>query len=98
MRAMPLKPMRIGRWPTFSGDVLAGLALAGMLLPEAVAYAAIAGVPTVHALVAALAGLFLYPLLGSSRFATVSSTSSAAAIFASMVAANGTARAMPWWA
>ncbi|MGD9586978.1 MAG: SulP family inorganic anion transporter, partial [Brachymonas sp.] len=80
MRAMPLKPMRIVRWPTFSGDVLAGLALAGMLLPEAVAYAAIAGVPTVHALVAALAGLFLYPLLGSSRFATVSSTSSAAAI------------------
>lgn len=91
MRAMPLKPMRIGQWSTFSGDVLAGLALAGMLLPEAVAYAAIAGVPTVHALVAALAGLFLYPLLGSSRFATVSSTSSAAAIFASMVAANGTA-------
>lgn len=73
------------------GDVLAGLAVAGMLLPEAVAYAAIAGVPTVHALVAALVGLSVYPLLGSSRFATVSATSSAAAIFASMVAANGVA-------
>ena len=59
MRAMPLKPMRIGRWPTFSGDVLAGLALAGMLLPEALAYAAIAGVPILHLLVSSFAGLFL---------------------------------------
>lgn len=76
---------------TLPGDVLAGLALAGMLLPEAVAYAAIAGVPPIHALVAALVGLSVYPLLGSSRFATVSATSSAAAIFASMVSANGVA-------
>ena len=72
-------------------DIAAGAAVAGMLLPEAVAYASIAGVPTVHALIAALVGLCIYPLFGSSRFATVAPTSSAAAIFASMVAASGTA-------
>lgn len=72
-------------------DIAAGTAVAGMLLPEAVAYASIAGVPTVHALIAALVGLCVYPLFGSSRFATVAPTSSAAAIFASMVAASGTA-------
>lgn len=75
------------------GTLLAGLAIAGMLVPEAVAYAAIAGVPTAHALVAALVGLLVYPFIGSSRFATMSATSSAAAIFASVVAANGAANA-----
>lgn len=68
----------------------AGLAVAGLLIPEAVAYAAIAGVPPAHALVAALVGLVVYPFIGSSRFATLSATSSAAAIFASVVAAEGT--------
>lgn len=60
------------------GDVLAGLSVAGVLLPEAVAYAAIAGVPPIHALLAALVGLAVYPLVGSSRFAIVAPTSSAA--------------------
>ncbi|MBP8821144.1 MAG: hypothetical protein KBH08_03490, partial [Brachymonas sp.] len=36
-----------------------------MLLPQAVAYAAIAGVPSVHAMVAALVGLSVYAVLGS---------------------------------
>ena len=62
-------------------------------MPEAVAYAAIAGVPPVHGLAAALAGLLIYPFIGTSRFATLSATSSAAAIFASVVAANGAASA-----
>lgn len=70
-------------------DVFAGLTVAGVLLPEAVAYAAIANVPPAHALLAALVGLCLYPWFGSSRFAIVSPTSSAAAIFASAVAVGG---------
>jgi MFS superfamily sulfate permease-like transporter len=41
-------------------DLFAGLSVAGVLLPEAVAYAAIAGVPTIHALLAALVGLCVY--------------------------------------
>lgn len=71
------------------GDLLAGLSVAGVLLPEAVAYAAIAGVPPMHALLAALVGLCVYPLMGTSRFAIVAPTSSAAAIFASAVAVGG---------
>lgn len=70
-------------------DLFAGLTVAGVLLPEAVAYAAIANVPPAHALLAALVGLCLYPWFGSSRFAIVSPTSSAAAIFASAVAVGG---------
>lgn len=70
-------------------DLFAGFSVAGVLLPEAVAYAAIAGVPPIHALLAALVGLCVYPLFGSSRFAIVAPTSSAAAIFASAVAAGG---------
>ena len=82
----PAAPSRPRAGHTF----LAGLAIAGLLVPEAVAYAAIAGVPPAHALVAALVGLLVYPFIGTSRFATLSATSSAAAIFASVVAAEGT--------
>ena len=64
-------------------DLLAGLSVASLLLPESVAYASIAGVPPAHAMAAALIGLCLYPWIGTSRFAVVAPTSSAAAIFAS---------------
>jgi MFS superfamily sulfate permease-like transporter len=70
-------------------DLFAGLSVAGVLLPEAVAYAAIAGVPTMHALLAALVGLCVYPVLGSSRFAIVAPTSSAAAVFATALGSGG---------
>lgn len=78
------------RWAT---ELLAGISVAGVLLPEAVAYAAIAGVEPMHALLAALVGLCLYPFFGSSRFAVVSPTSSAAAVFASAVVMGGPAMA-----
>lgn len=71
--------------------VVAALVVASMLLPQAVAYAAIAGVPAAHAVMAAIIGLGVYALWGTSRYAIVSATSSAAAIFASVVAANGLA-------
>ncbi len=69
-------------------DVLAALSVAGVLLPEAVAYAAIAGIAPIHALLAGLIGLVVYPFIGSSRFAIVSPTSSAAAIFAGALAGS----------
>ena len=74
-------------WP----DLLAGLSVAGVLLPEAVAYAAIAGIEPLHALLAALVGLCIYPWLGTSRFAVVAPTSSAATVFASASAIGGPA-------
>ena len=69
-------------------DVLAGLSLAGILLPESVAYAAIAGLPPIHALLGCLIGLSVYAIIGSSRQAIVSPTSSAAVIFTSAAAVS----------
>ena len=85
----PLRPAaRETPWGT---ELLAGISVAGVLLPEAVAYAAIAGVEPMHALLAALLGLCIYPFFGTSRFAVVSPTSSAAAVFASAVVMGGPA-------
>lgn len=70
-----------------TADVIAGLSVSGLMLPEAVAYAAIAGLPTQRAVIAAIAGCLAYPLIGRSRFAIVSPTSSAAAILAATLAA-----------
>lgn len=75
----------------FWRELLAGVSVAGVLLPEAVAYASIAGVEPIHAMLAALVGLSTYPLFGTSRFAMVAPTSSAAAVFASAAALGGPA-------
>ena len=64
-------------------DLIAGLSIAGLVLPEALAYAGIAGVPPLSGLLAAIAGLLCYALLGTSRFAIVAATSSSAAVLAS---------------
>lgn len=63
-------------------DILAGLSVAGILLPEAIAYAAIAHLSIEAAISALLAGLICYACLGASRFAIVSPTSSSAALVA----------------
>lgn len=68
-------------------DILAGLSVAGLMLPEAIAYSGIAGVPPQHALYAAVAGCLVYAVLGRSRFAIISPTSSSAAILAAMLVA-----------
>ena len=61
-------------------DLVAGVSMAGLLLPEAVAYAGIAGLPPQAGLLALFAGLAVYGLVGRSRFAIVSATSSSAAV------------------
>jgi MFS superfamily sulfate permease-like transporter len=72
-------------------DVLAGLSIAGLLLPEAVAYSSIAALPPQTGVIALFAGLLCYGLFGTSRFAIVSATSSSAAVLAAVTAtmANG---------
>lgn len=67
-------------------DLLAGLSIAGLLLPEAVAYSSIAAVPPQAGVIALFAGLLCYALLGTSRFAIVSATSSSAAVLAAATA------------
>nr|WP_087574263.1 SulP family inorganic anion transporter [Sphingomonas sp. CDS-1] len=68
-------------------DAIAGLSIAGLMLPEAIAYAGIAGLPPQRAILAAIAGACAYLILGRSRFAIISPTSSSAAILAAALAA-----------
>jgi MFS superfamily sulfate permease-like transporter len=72
------------KFPIF--DVIAGLSIAGLLLPEAVAYSNMVGLSPQSGLVALVLGLVLYGLIGHSRFAIVSSTSSSAAVMSSGLA------------
>ncbi|HZC87517.1 MAG TPA: SulP family inorganic anion transporter [Steroidobacteraceae bacterium] len=70
-------------------DILAGLSIAGLLLPEAVAYSSLAGLPPQAGVIGLFAGLTCYGLIGRSRFAIVSATSSSAAVLASATLALG---------
>jgi MFS superfamily sulfate permease-like transporter len=63
-------------------DALAGISVAGLLLPLAIAYAAIAGLSPDHAIIATIVGLGIYALIGRSRLAMVAPTSSPAVILA----------------
>lgn len=63
-------------------DGIAGLSIAGLLLPEAVAYSSIGNLPPQTGIIALFAGLLCYGLFGTSRFAIVSATSSSAAVLA----------------
>jgi len=73
-------------WKTARSDVVAGIAVAGLLIPEGMAYAGIAGVPPQVGLYAAMLGMFVYALFGTSRQLAVTSTSSSAAMLAALVA------------
>ena len=70
-------------------DILAGLSIAGLLLPEAVAYSGVAGLPPHAGVIGLFAGLVSYGLIGRSRSAIVSATSSSEAVLASATAALG---------
>ncbi|HUN92046.1 MAG TPA: SulP family inorganic anion transporter [Burkholderiaceae bacterium] len=70
----------------FGADLAAGVSIAGLLLPEAVAYSGIANLPPQAGVIGLFAGLACYGLVGSSRFAIVAATSSSAAVLAAAVA------------
>src|ERR1700751_2368273 len=70
-------------------DILAGLSIAGLLLPEAVAYSNLAGLPPQAGVIGLFAGLTCYGLIGQSSFAIVTATSSSAAVLASATLALG---------
>jgi SulP family sulfate permease len=84
-------------WPIFAslagydrgwlkGDVIAGLTVWAVLVPEALAYASIAGVSPVVGLYAAPPALVLYAAFGSSRHLVVGPMSATAALSAAAVA------------
>lgn len=53
------------------GDALAGVIVATLLMPQAIAYALLAGLPPQVGLYASLLPLAVYALLGSSRYLSV---------------------------
>src|SRR5512144_1946186 len=68
-------------------DVIAGFTLWGMVVPEAMAYAGIAGLPPQAGLYTLVASLLVYALFGTSRHLSVGPTSATSALLASSVAA-----------
>ncbi|WP_336087082.1 SulP family inorganic anion transporter [Nocardia sp. SSK8] len=83
-------------WPVFESlrgyqrgwirpDVIAGLTVWAVLVPEALAYASIAGVPPVVGLYAAVPALVLYAVAGSSRHLVVGPMSATAALSAAII-------------
>ena len=72
------------RW--LRGDLIAGLTVWAVLVPESLAFASIAGVSPVIGLYAAPAALILYAAFGSSRHLIVGPMSATAALSAATVA------------
>ncbi len=66
------------RLPTLRFDLVAGLTAAAVVLPKAMAYATVAGLPVAVGLYTAFVPMGIYALLGSSRVLSVSSTTTLA--------------------
>src|SRR4051812_7391572 len=75
------------RW--FRADLIAGIAVAALIVPKNLGYAGIAGIPLQNGLYAAAAGAILYPIFGTSRQISTGPSSGLAAVAASAVAAAG---------
>jgi sulfate permease, SulP family len=83
---VPLDWLRGYRPGWLRPDLLAGLTVWAVLVPEGMAYATIAGVPPVVGLYAAVPALLLYAIFGSSRHLVVGPVAATAALSASIVA------------
>ena len=84
--------------PWLRGDLLAGVTVAAYLVPQVMAYAAIAGLPAVAGLWAALAPLLLYAFLGSSRQLSIGPESTTALMTAAGVGAMVSTLGSERWA
>jgi sulfate permease, SulP family len=73
------------RW--LRGDLIAGIAVAALIVPKNLGYASIAGVPVQNGLYAAAAGAILYAVFGTSRQISTGPSSGLAAVAASAVLA-----------
>jgi sulfate permease, SulP family len=68
------------------GDLVAGVAVAALIVPKNLGYAGIAGIPLQNGLYAAAAGAILYAIFGTSRQISTGPSSGLAAVAASAVA------------
>src|SRR5690348_4802128 len=71
------------------GDLIAGVAVAALVVPKNLGYAEIAGVPVQNGLYAVAAGAILYALFGTSRQISTGPSSSLAAVAGSAVVLTG---------
>ena len=71
------------------GDLIAGVAVAALIIPKNLGYAGIAGIPVQNGRYAAAAGAILYAIFGTSRQISTGPSSGLAAVAASAVAAAG---------
>src|SRR6187200_1604839 len=71
------------------GDLIAGVAVAALIVPKNLGYAGIAGIPLQNGLYAAAAGALLYGVFGTSRQISMGPSSGLAAVAASTVVAAG---------
>ncbi len=85
MRLSIFTSLREYRRGWLRGDAVAGLTVWAVLVPEALAYASIAGVSPVVGLYAAPGALILYAAFGSSRHLVVGPMAATAALSAAAV-------------
>ncbi len=71
------------------GDLIAGLAVAALIIPKNLGYAGIAGIPLQNGLYAAAAGAIVYAIFGTCRQISMGPSSGLAAVAASAVFATG---------
>lgn len=72
--------------PWTRGNVIAGLTVTAYLVPQVMAYATVAGLPTIVGLWAALPALVIYAVMGSSRVLSLGPESSVALMTAAVIA------------
>lgn len=97
--AAPTKPSALHRFVPITGwlprydrswlrfDLIAGATIWGLLIPEMIAYASLAGLPPEAGLYTLIASLALYAIFGTSRHLVVAGTSASAVLVFSTVTA-----------
>jgi high affinity sulfate transporter 1 len=77
--------MRHYRRSWLRGDLVAGLVLAALLVPQGMAYAKLAGLPAVYGLYATMVPLLVYAVLGPSRILVLGPDSAVAPVVAAAI-------------
>lgn len=88
---LPLRPEQI------APDVLAGITLAALALPEVLGYTKIAGTPVITGIYTMLLPMVLYGIFGASRHLVVGADSATAAILAAALSSLSLTRGSPEW-
>lgn len=81
-----------------SANIIAGITLAALAIPEVMGYTKISGTPVITGLYTLLIPMVLYALFGSSRHLVVGADSATAAIVASSIAGMAEPRSGEWLA